>query len=61
MPATVEVVDLTKRYGKARGCDDVSFDVPFKTKGSLTREQLTKLGTGALPIPIPTALPKLPF
>ena len=43
------------------GTDDVSFDVPFKTKGSLTREQLTKLGTGALPIPIPTALPKLPF
>jgi LEA14-like dessication related protein len=41
------------------GTDDVSFDVPFQTKGSLTRDQLTKLGTGALPIPIPTTLPKL--
>jgi len=41
------------------GTDDVSFDVPFQTKGTLTREQLTKFGAGALPIPIPTTLPKL--
>ena len=27
MPAVIEVRDLTKRYGRARGCDDVSFDV----------------------------------
>ncbi len=27
MPAVVEVRELTKRYGRARGCKDVSFDV----------------------------------
>ena len=27
MPAAIEVVELTKRYGSARGCEEVSFEV----------------------------------
>lgn len=61
LAATKTEIPFTVTGTAEVGTDDVSFDVPFKTKGSLTREQLTKLGTGALPIPIPTALPKLPF
>lgn len=59
LAATKTEIPFTVTGTAEIGSDDISFDVPFQTKGSLTRDQLTKLGTGALPIPIPTTLPKL--
>jgi LEA14-like dessication related protein len=59
LAATKAEIPFTVTGTAEIGTDDVSFDVPFQTKGSLTRDQLAKLGTGALPIPIPTSLPKL--
>ena len=36
------------------GVDELNFDIPFTTEGTLTREQLLKLGGQNLPLPIPT-------
>jgi LEA14-like dessication related protein len=59
LAATRETIPFTVNGTANVGIEDVSFDVPFKTDGTLTRAQLMSLGAGAVPIPIPTALPKL--
>lgn len=41
----------------AIGTESVHFDVPFDITGTLTREQLMKVGAGALPVKLPIPLP----
>lgn len=53
---TKESVPFTVEGTASVGVDELNFDVPFKTQGSLTREQLIQLGTQNLP-----PIPKLPF
>jgi LEA14-like dessication related protein len=59
LAATKSEVRFTVEGTAEIGTEDVNFDVPFKTEGTMSQQDLLKLGAGALPIP--TALPKLPF
>lgn len=59
LAATRETIPFTVEGTANVGVGEVRFDVPFKTDGKLTRAQLMSLGAGAVPIPLPTALPKV--
>lgn len=59
LAATRETIPFTVAGTANVGIEDVRFDVPFEAGGTLTRAQLMSIGAGAVPIPIPTALPKL--
>ncbi len=56
MAATRESVPFTIEGSANVGIDDVNFDIPFTTEGSLTRDQLMKMGMQNLP-----QFPKLPL
>lgn len=56
LAAQKQVIPFTVSGTAEVGTDDVSFDIPFETEGTLTREQLSSLTINAIP-----TLPKLPL
>ncbi len=55
-----ETIPFTVEGTAELGFEKASFEVPFKTTGTLTRDQIKELGMKnlpQLPIPLPTALP----
>lgn len=52
-----EVIPFTVEGTAEVGVERAHFDVPFKTQGTLTRQELMTLGVNALPFQIPTGLP----
>lgn len=56
LAAQKPVIPFTVTGTASVGTDDLNFEVPFETEGSLTREQLSVLTTKAIP-----GMPKLPF
>jgi len=59
MALSKETVPFTVEGTASVGTDDINFDIPFETSGSLTRKQLMELGAKNLP-QLPQ-LPPLPF
>lgn len=56
MALSKETVPFTVNGTASVGTDDLNFDIPFETSGTLTREQLLQLGAKNLP-----QIPKLPL
>jgi LEA14-like dessication related protein len=56
LAAQKPVIPFTVTGTAKVGTDDLNFDVPFETEGSLTREQLSSITVNAIP-----TIPKLPF
>ncbi len=56
LAAQKPVIPFTVTGSAEIGSDDINFDVPFETEGTLTREQLSAITAKAIP-----TIPKLPF
>jgi LEA14-like dessication related protein len=62
LAATRTEIPFTVEGSAQVGIDQAHFDVPFKTGGTLTRDQLIAITGKALPgLTLPSSLPALPF